>query len=176
MNITTKGGTNNLPSDCDNMIYIVNFENSTGYALLSADDRIPEDILVMTDSGSMSAERLSSSYALFLGESLMTKGGIYMEGDLEAYDGDADNWYIGDYTGESNDPTILPTEYIDALVVGYVEGKIGGQMILPETPSIGGEGNSYVETVYTDLGTTTEVPEMLGLFNNWTQVASPYNE
>lgn len=174
--LTTKSSMPDMPSDCDNMIYVVNFENNEGYALLSADDRITDDIIAITDSGSMSADKLSSSYNAVFGENPITKGGIYMEGDLEAYDEDADDWYIGDYTGGENDPTILPTEFIGALVVGYVGEQIGHHMGLPEMPSVGGEGNYVVETVYTDLGTVTVVPNLLSCFSSWTQVASPYND
>lgn len=64
----TKGGTNNyidsyfpvsLPAtksfrSAGNILYAVNFKNDCGYALLSADSRIQEKILAVTDRGSVS--------------------------------------------------------------------------------------------------------------------------
>lgn len=38
--------------DCENLLYVVNFENDEGYAVLAADDRIGEDVLAITDGGS----------------------------------------------------------------------------------------------------------------------------
>lgn len=39
----------------DTLLYIVNFENGGGYALLGADDRI-DDVIALVDEGNMSAE------------------------------------------------------------------------------------------------------------------------
>lgn len=39
--------------DCDTILYIANFNDQRGYAILSADNRIPEPILVITDTGNM---------------------------------------------------------------------------------------------------------------------------
>lgn len=52
--------TNRLPTrvnagnmDCDNIIYIANFQDDQGYAILAADNRIPEKIIAVTDEGSL---------------------------------------------------------------------------------------------------------------------------
>lgn len=40
----------------DNLLYVANFQDDKGYAILSADDRIPEPVLAVVDKGSLSPE------------------------------------------------------------------------------------------------------------------------
>lgn len=47
--------------DCDTILYIANFTNNQGYAILAADDRIPEQVLVVTDEGHMSPNTFCAS-------------------------------------------------------------------------------------------------------------------
>jgi hypothetical protein len=42
--------------DADELIYLVNFDDEQGYAMLAADDRISSDILAVVDEGSITAE------------------------------------------------------------------------------------------------------------------------
>ena len=53
-------GQNGLP---DTLIYIVNFENDNGYAILSADARLDEDIYCITEKGRLTIEDLEQTYA-----------------------------------------------------------------------------------------------------------------
>lgn len=39
--------------NCENLLYVANFTNSQGYAILSGDTRIPEPVLAVTDEGSI---------------------------------------------------------------------------------------------------------------------------
>lgn len=51
---------NGIPTRSDglgnenSLLYVANFENNEGYALLAADDRISEDVLAVTESGNLS--------------------------------------------------------------------------------------------------------------------------
>lgn len=56
---TTRSGEN---IDCENILFVANFENNQGYAILSGDERIEQPILVVTDDGNLDAEVIS--YAL----------------------------------------------------------------------------------------------------------------
>jgi hypothetical protein len=47
---------NNATSISDTILYLVNFENDEGYAILAADKRIPSTVIAITESGSISAE------------------------------------------------------------------------------------------------------------------------
>jgi hypothetical protein len=48
---TTKAADNESP-----VLYAVNFQDESGYALLSADDRIPEEIIAVTEQGNVTPE------------------------------------------------------------------------------------------------------------------------
>lgn len=41
-------------TDCENLLYVANFEDNQGYAILAADERIGDKILVVADTGNMS--------------------------------------------------------------------------------------------------------------------------
>lgn len=42
--------------DCENLLYVVNFENEQGFAILAADDRVEDDVLAVVEEGSMSPQ------------------------------------------------------------------------------------------------------------------------
>lgn len=47
--------------DCENLIYVANFEDEQGYAILAADDRIDEPVLAITDQGSLTDENVEEA-------------------------------------------------------------------------------------------------------------------
>lgn len=47
--------------DCDTIFYIANFANNQGYAILAADNRIPEPVLAVTDGGHMESNAFCTS-------------------------------------------------------------------------------------------------------------------
>lgn len=47
--------------DCENLLYVVNFENEQGYAILAADDRVKDDVLAVVEEGSMSASTMKAA-------------------------------------------------------------------------------------------------------------------
>ncbi len=50
-------------NDCDEILYVVNFEDNGGYAVLAADDRIEADIIAVYDSGNRARVSTSGSLA-----------------------------------------------------------------------------------------------------------------
>ena len=44
--------------DCENLLYIANFENEAGYAILAGDTRIDDEVIAITDRGSLDPETL----------------------------------------------------------------------------------------------------------------------
>lgn len=46
---------------CDTILYIANFYNNQGYAILAADNRIKEDVLAIVDEGSMTSSTFTAS-------------------------------------------------------------------------------------------------------------------
>lgn len=55
----TRSSDENL--NCENLLYVANFEDEKGYAILAADSRIDEPILAITDQGSLSEEVVYST-------------------------------------------------------------------------------------------------------------------
>ena len=53
-NVTRSNGES-LPA-IDSLLYLVNFENNSGYAILSADERIGAPIIAVTETGSINAQ------------------------------------------------------------------------------------------------------------------------
>lgn len=104
----TKAG--NLPSDCDELLYVVNFEEDKGYAVLAADDRIDSDVLVLADSGSKTPSdytqggivperKIYPGYPL-TGEGILVDedGEKYINPNtFQLYDETEDDYLIGDF-------------------------------------------------------------------------------
>lgn len=153
----------------EELVYLVNFEDNKGFAFLSADDRVPEVLIAITDSGHLAPERLAATYQQLFNESLSCKSGE----TFDPYDSTNDDWYVGNYVGEDGDEFFV-SEYVGALTLGYVVGHVGGgHIIAPMLPSHGDEG-SY-EVIYSDGGETTVVSNMLNNYSSWRQGVSPYN-
>ena len=47
--------------NCENLLYIANFENEQGYAILAADSRIDAPVIAITDSGSLPEDAIYST-------------------------------------------------------------------------------------------------------------------
>lgn len=48
--------------DCDELVYLVNFGNDGGYAILAADDRIGDEVIAVVDEGSITVEDMLGCY------------------------------------------------------------------------------------------------------------------
>lgn len=49
--------------DCNNLLYIANFENNQGYAILAGDERITDKIIAITDTGNIDSDELYRTLA-----------------------------------------------------------------------------------------------------------------
>lgn len=70
--ITTKTSKDNL--NCDNLLYIANFENGQGYAILSGDSRIEEDVIAIVDDGEVSDNTIYTAIELANEERTLFEG------------------------------------------------------------------------------------------------------
>jgi len=79
--IKTRNATYDI--DCDNILYIANFEDESGYAILAGDKRITEKVLVITDDGSLddktmyTAIELASNERIIINEYPTTGDGFF---------------------------------------------------------------------------------------------------
>lgn len=46
-------------NECGNLIYVANFEDNAGYALLAADERIPDKVIAVTEEGNLDQETIN---------------------------------------------------------------------------------------------------------------------
>lgn len=101
--------------DADTILYVANFENDEGYAIMAADDRIQDDILAITDAGTITDNDINNSLDYFdensrpFFEGFPTTGpGFFTDeeyGDevfinpntIELYDAERDDTLIGNY-------------------------------------------------------------------------------
>lgn len=181
--IVTKNGSPAIqPQDCDEIFYVVNFTNNGGWAVLAADDRISEDIIAVVDSGNLSEEAFTSAYYNPAPESrVYDPDNLPDIDDMEYYDEDLDDWYIGNMTnttGSNGGQGVSPEGFVAGMLLGYGIGEINGG--IPDDgldPVIGPGGGGHYHTVVTyQTVTTTQVPNMLGILSAWSQTSSPYND
>lgn len=159
----TRSDNEDLSADA---LYVVNFEDNGGYAILSADDRLPDDVIAVTSSGGMIFEPVTFDEST----DTITLEMLYVAED--------DDYLLG---GGNND-------IIQDLVTGYVigwtdslpgmEDEFGDLPFLPpggdddddDDGGIGGPGTYNVTTSY-----ETAVLYDKKLQTNWNQ-RSPYND
>lgn len=60
--------------DCENLVYIANFENEQGYAILAADERIGEKVIAVTDEGSLSESTVYSAMQQTYSDRIIVNG------------------------------------------------------------------------------------------------------
>lgn len=58
-------------NDDENLVYIANFDNDQGYAILAADKRIGENVIAITDAGSLSDSTVYSALELLNSERII---------------------------------------------------------------------------------------------------------
>ena len=97
----TRSNGESLPI-VDSLLYLVNFEDDAGYAILSADRRIGTPILAVTEMGSISAQ----DFDLFSQNTTRFEGGTLGDGGDDLDDGGDDD---------------LPNDFI----VEFVNGQLG---------------------------------------------------
>lgn len=77
-------------SKTEEMFYLVNFKDSCGYAVLSADKRLPDPVLCIVDEGSISVKDFEHN-VLRSSEDSIRK---YVP-DFKLYDSNIDDYYVG---------------------------------------------------------------------------------
>ncbi len=191
--LTTKSSAGNM-SDIDGLVYLVNFEGDEGYAILAADNRIKEDVLIVTEEGSLSEGELISAVMSNIGREDFsdypkTGPGIIIgeDGDeyinpntFQIYDEKEGDYNVGDLTvqGDSLDDNfehlklVLATRSLD-----YSIGQITNARTDDSMPLVDGklDPDIVVETERQDRGVEMVVETLLKPFNFWHQ-RSPFNQ
>lgn len=110
--ITTRAESDHL--ECDNLLYIANFEDEQGYAILAADERIEEKVIAVADDGYLSdatvytAVELANSERIIIDDYPTTGAGFFTTpetGDelfinpntVSLYDESMNDTFVGDF-------------------------------------------------------------------------------
>ena len=108
----TRSSSDNL--NCDNLLYIANFEQEQGYAILAGDSRIQDKVIAITDQGNISdatvytALELATQERYIIEDYPLTGEGFYTTpetGDevfmnpntVSLYDETANDTYVGNF-------------------------------------------------------------------------------
>jgi len=170
------------------LIYVASFVDD-GYAILSADDRVPEQVLAFSDNGTISQYELSQAIVdngrATLSNFPITGDGIIIEEDypnevfmnpntFNHYDANANDYYVGDFSYVSTLDTIQfsPAAFKVVSSLGYVTEQI----MMWEGDKTSGPTEMVVKTYYKTLSrvdTTSTV--LLSNLHNWHQF-SPFND
>lgn len=165
-------------SDCSDILYVVNFENDEGFALLSADDRIEDRIIAVAEKGTLSENQIYASIV----RNSMRRGNITKAeipcttiNNMGFYDEANDDYFIGDY----NDQALLNRDYVEhetEIVADLCLSYVMDQLNRFDPPCDSLSGN---ETIYNDVSITYSAPvvnKLLSPFYGWDQGSSPFND
>ncbi len=141
-------------ADCEDILYVVNFEDEQGYAILAADDRIPADVLAVTESGSTSVEEIYRDYEagerIYYPSYPMTGPGIIVDeagyqhinpNTFMLYDAEVDDCLVGNFSIADDGLT----EDDDNNDEGGTD--VGGQLIPVGPPIMGGLLNYAIDNI-----------------------------
>ncbi len=198
--LQTKSSSDEDGANDSTLLYVVNYADSAGFAILAADDRIPEPVLAVTEQGKMTAGNLSQESNRKIYEGYPTTGpAIYPDPDnpdelilnpntFEFYNIDEDDYFVGNFvitedTEDGEDSDDSETELLADIVLNYASRKISSKDkpeefprrdTEPEWPGPlpgGGESTSTSKEVIL----VSEVSPMLSETVEWRQGYSPYN-
>lgn len=177
------------------ILYVANFQNDEGYAILAADDRISENIIAITDEGSMSdvdisttMDELAQNYfigyplngagvftsPLFPGEELLNPNTFNFI-DIEKCDtmiGTLDDDYLIRKNNQASNNSDLSLAISTRYAISQVE------YFNEYTQRF--DSNPFPLAETTNVTTSTklvkEVKPMLGNYTYWAQKESPFND
>ena len=135
--------------DCDELLYLVNFEDDKGYAILSADSRIKEPILAVTEEGSISMSEMQSALEsgtrkIFPQYPIFGPGIVYLDEDstnsainpnvFQLYDSEANDFFVGDLVVDEEPIPNQNSPVVNELIVDYTLNQIIEHDSLPDLP------------------------------------------
>ena len=119
--IATKSGITDL--ECETLLYVANFENNQGYAILAGDTRIGEPIVAITDEGYL------SDAIVYTAVELATQERTYYEG----YPLDGPGFYT---TPETGDEVFMNPNTVILYDETVMDTLVGNFRIYDENPEV----------------------------------------
>ena len=200
-NSVTTRAVNNSNVNCENLVYVANFEQDNGYAVLAADDRIKDQVIAIIDDGNVSEETiLSASKELsedrpiidgfpLTGDGFITDanypGEIFMNPNtVDLYDSTEDDTLVGDFSlddidavDENGNPTATRSCNDIESSEKYACRMFLSYAVDEVLSNGGGGGGASSKTIEIDAGPWSDmknVKPILGNFVGWSQ-HGPFN-
>ncbi len=157
-------GTKSTESYCDSLLYIINFSDDNGYAVLAADDRISSSVIAVTEKGALSIK----DFKKFQDDVIIPSD------TLKLYDEDLDDYLVGDYTGDGQEDSVKiinNSPIIADMILDYAEGELSKNKEREFVDTINdGTGNVKMTVEHSTTQYYEEkVTPLLADFNDWTQ-------
>lgn len=193
-----------LNPDVENLVYIANFEDNQGFAILAADDRIETGVIAVTDSGSLKRKHVDDAYiALTLDQRPLFKNyplagpGFFQDEEypdetqinpntVNLYDIEEGDTLVGDFVFDDGD-NILGTLTNEGSsdwdtsggpsFISHLALSYALDNLEPRVIDGGGNtgGPSRTETIVSDWAITKEIRPILSAYSSWDQ-SSPFND
>lgn len=185
--------TKSEQNDNENILYVANFDNGNGYAILSADTRIEYPVLAITESGSLSestirdAEDLVCRKEMTIYKGYPTTGpGLFTTpetGDEVFINPNTFNFtvpdtgdtLVGNFSLEGLEPVILPTSFC----ISYAMNQINRQVDTTDADmgihGGGGVNTKKMEEHSSEWSDIIKTDNLLSKFVYWHQ-DSPFND
>ncbi len=162
-------GTKSTESYCDSLLYIINFSDDNGYAVLAADDRISSNIIAVTEKGALSIK----DFKKFQDEVIIPSD------TLKLYDEELDDYLVGDYTGDGQEDSVKiinNSPIIADVILDYAEGELSKNKEREFVDTFNdGSGDVKITVEHSTTQYYEEkVTPLLADFNDWTQ-DGPFN-
>lgn len=125
-------------SESSPLLYIVNFKDENGFAVLSADDRISTDVIAVSENGTLNEQEFHKlkKRTLYNGFSLDGPGVSYNQDSsevvvnpntFEPYNEEYDDYYVGDLFVENPEDTLKkfdPKPFLAGLIENYALNEV----------------------------------------------------
>ena len=176
-------------ANCENLIYLVNFDNDQGYALLSADTRIPTDIISIVDIGSLTKDDLYAALDIrgreIFPEYPSTGSGVFYDADstemymnpntFSLYDAASNDSYVGNFKSEQQNlrgrDFFYTQRMINNLSIIYAIKEVNKDIIGIAIPP--GGDTTVVTSVNKEI--TDSISNILSFAKLWQQ-GTPFND
>lgn len=178
--------------DTENLVYLINFEDENGYAMVSADNRIEEDVIIYVENGSLYEKDLIKAFP-DVGKSVIstdfpTDGpGIVLDENgekhinpntFDPYDEKSGDTYIGDITlADISEPREVSDVELAIAVrsLEYSYDKVAESIMADRITEIDEDrSNVDIKTEYSDYRKSNIVKPILDSLSFWHQ-GHPFN-
>lgn len=186
--------TRAMATDAENVIYVANFSDNSGFAVLAADDRIQERVIAVADKSNLTKEDVDAVASFFKNKENYidpdyptTGNGLFTVGDypdevflnpntFSTYDETQDDNWVGNFSEEDSMPATRaianPRYNHERIALSYCVDYAMDEIYTGS----GSNNNSYTtNTTYTDWRDIKRTSNILSAYVGWHQ-KYPFND